>query len=75
MEWIQSSFCDTSSCVQAAWTKSSFSADSHCVEARSDENVILVRNSRFPDGPSLGFTRDEWTAFISGAKAGEFDAK
>lgn len=30
--WIKSSFCDTSACVQMAWIKSSHSMTSDCVE-------------------------------------------
>jgi len=35
--------------------------------------MIVVGNSRFPDGPFLFYTKDEWTAFLDGAKKGEFD--
>jgi Domain of unknown function (DUF397) len=36
--------------------------------------VVVVRHSKDPDGPKLLFTLDEWRAFISGAKIGEFDS-
>ena len=32
-----------------------------------------MRNSRYPDGPALVYTRDEMAAFLFGAKDGEFD--
>jgi len=32
-----------------------------------------MRNSRFPDGPVLVYTRAEINAFLAGAKDGEFD--
>jgi hypothetical protein len=32
-----------------------------------------MRNSRFPEGPALVYTRAEITAFVLGAKDGEFD--
>lgn len=35
--------------------------------------LIAVRDSKDPDGPKLFFTSDEWTAFIRGVKADEFD--
>jgi hypothetical protein len=58
-----------------AWTKSSHSgALGNCVEvARLNGGDIAMRNSRFPDGPALVYTRDEITAFLAGAKDGEFD--
>jgi len=34
---------------------------------------IAVRNSRFPAGPALVYTRAEIAAFLAGAKDGEFD--
>ena len=32
-----------------------------------------MRNSRFPTGPVLLYTQAEITAFLAGAKDGEFD--
>lgn len=57
------------------WKKSVRSgAVGNCVElARLDGGGIAVRNSRFPDGPALIYTRAEMAAFLAGAKDGEFD--
>ena len=35
--------------------------------------AVAVRNSRDPRGPALVYTRAELTAFLLGAKNGEFD--
>jgi len=35
---------------------------------------VAVRNSRHPEGPALVYTRAEITAFVEGAKDGDFDA-
>jgi hypothetical protein len=43
---------------------------STCVEVAF---VILVRDSKNPDGPVLGFTETEWRDFTDGVKQGEFD--
>ncbi len=49
------------------------------MEVAITPEVIMLRNSRDPDGPVLRFTRAEWLAFLggeqdaSGAKGGEFD--
>ncbi|HKT05478.1 MAG TPA: DUF397 domain-containing protein, partial [Rugosimonospora sp.] len=32
-----------------------------------------VRDSKDPHGPVLEFTAAEWSAFVDGAKGGEFD--
>jgi hypothetical protein len=37
------------------------------------DGEIAVRNSRFPAGPALVYTRAEIAAFLAGAKDGEFD--
>ncbi|MBE9375122.1 DUF397 domain-containing protein [Saccharopolyspora sp. HNM0983] len=58
-----------------AWRKSRYSgAVGNCVEVASlIDGGIAVRNSRFPDGPALVYTREEIAAFVHGAKDGEFD--
>jgi hypothetical protein len=57
-----------------AWRKSRHSNPSgNCVEtADLPTGGIAVRNSRFPDGPALIFTRAEWEAFVRGARDGDF---
>ncbi|ADI11641.1 hypothetical protein SBI_08523 [Streptomyces bingchenggensis BCW-1] len=59
----------------ARWTKASASDGiGDCVElARVNETEVAVRNSRFPDGPALVFTRSEFIAFLDGASQGEFN--
>lgn len=61
--------------ADARWRKSSYSgAYGNCVEvATLDSGEIAMRNSRFPSGPALIYTRDEIAAFVAGAKDGEFD--
>jgi hypothetical protein len=57
------------------WQKSAHSnPNGACVEvARLPDGEIAVRNSRFPGGPALVYTRAEIAAFLAGAKDGEFD--
>jgi hypothetical protein len=60
----------------ARWIKSSVSTgNGACVEVASiREDEVLLRNSRDPEGLVQTFTKAEWTAFLAGVKAGEFDA-
>ncbi|QGK69322.1 DUF397 domain-containing protein [Allosaccharopolyspora coralli] len=60
---------------EASWRKSARSgALGNCVEVSAlDGGDVAVRNSRFPDGPALLYTRAEMAAFVAGAKDGEFD--
>ncbi|SDK43347.1 protein of unknown function [Streptomyces indicus] len=57
------------------WQKSRHSnSQGACVEfARLSEGRVAVRNSNFPDGPALVYTRAEIEAMLLGVKDGEFD--
>jgi hypothetical protein len=58
------------------WRKSIHSnSTGNCVElAELPDGAIAVRNSRFPEGPALIYTRDEIRALVLGVKDGEFDS-
>ena len=55
------------------WRKSEFCANSGCVEIAANDGAYFVRDSKDPDGPLLTFDHSEWTAFVSGVRAGNFD--
>jgi hypothetical protein len=57
------------------WQKSRHSnSKGNCVElAALEGGAVAMRNSRFPDGPALIYTRDEIEALLLGVKDGEFD--
>ena len=61
--------------TEATWEKSRHSnPNGACVEvAHLASGEIAMRNSRFPDGPALVYTRAEIAAFLAGAKDGQFD--
>lgn len=59
-----------------SWIRSSFSngnGGNNCVEIAFLGETVVVRDSKNPTGPPLVFTLAEWTAFLAGAHAGEFD--
>jgi hypothetical protein len=59
---------------QSRWIKSSRSgANNNCVEVANLDNGRAVRDSKNPAGPVLNFTADQWSAFTTGVRAGEFD--
>ena len=64
-----------SSLTDVAWKKSRYSnPNGECVEvAVLPTGEIAIRNSRYPSGPALVYTRAEIAAFLAGAKDGEFD--
>jgi hypothetical protein len=60
-----------------SWTKSSFSSmNGNCVEiSRLTVDRIGVRDTKDGDsGPVLFFTSAEWSAFLAGAREGQFDS-
>jgi hypothetical protein len=63
----------------AKWRTSSYSGGTgNCVEVAADltpndSPVTAVRDSKDPDGPTLAFRPDDWTAFTLKVKAGLFD--
>lgn len=45
-----------------------------CVEVSvTSTGHRVVRNSLRPGGAAVAFTPEEWTAFLDGAKGGQFD--
>ena len=58
----------------ATFRTASGCSDKSCVEVALAEGIIGVRDSKDKGrGPVLAFTEAEWTSFLAGAKAGEFD--
>ena len=57
------------------WRKSSYSGNSgNCVEVAGNlPGIVVVRDSKDPDGPNLIFNPDEWEVFAAGIRGGEFD--
>ena len=60
------------------WHVSSASSGAgQCVEAalddRGDEEAVVVRHSKHPEGPTIRYTLAEWNAFLIGVRNGEFE--
>lgn len=69
-EWRRASSCDTGNCVEVQ-----YGCDAgQCVEVSTSAGMRWVRDSKGgTDSGVLMFTEEEWQAFITGVKAGEFD--
>jgi Domain of unknown function (DUF397) len=64
----------TSELLALNWRKARMSTNNGaCLEVASVPGKIALRDSKDPSGPMLVYTPDEWTAFLDGAKNGEFD--
>lgn len=56
------------------WSKAHRStANGACVEIASTVGKVAMRDSKDPDGPILVYTPAEFSAFLEGARNGEFD--
>ena len=44
-----------------------------CVQVAATEQGVLLGNTRQPTGPVISYTPDEWHAFVTGIKKGDFD--
>ena len=53
------------------WRTSSKSQGTNCVEVAADVDAVFVRDSKDRGGPVLGFSRQEWSAFLSSLKSGD----
>ncbi|WBB74049.1 DUF397 domain-containing protein [Micromonospora sp. WMMD1128] len=56
------------------WKKSTRSNEGNCVEVATPPQVVMVRDSKDRQGPTLAFTSPSWTGFVQGLKSGTFDA-
>lgn len=60
--------------LNGEWRKSTRSGGGdNCVEVRRNGSLIETRHSQRPDAEIIAYTETEWSAFLDGAKAGEFD--
>jgi ArsR family metal-binding transcriptional regulator len=58
---------------ELTWYRGGRCESSSCIEVAFRGNKVLVRNSNFPNGAVLIFTREEWDTFTAGAFAGDFE--
>ena len=56
------------------WRRSSACADRPAWRSPSAAEHMYLRDGKQPDDVVLRFTRAEWEAFLTGMKAGDFDA-
>jgi hypothetical protein len=52
---------------------SSFCSEGGCVGVAIEPGEVIVVDTKSDDAPALRFTPAEWSAFVAGVKAGEFD--
>jgi hypothetical protein len=55
------------------WRTSRTCEGGACVGVARQGEFIIVGNTANPEAPVSRFTAQEWTAFLAGAKLGDFD--
>jgi hypothetical protein len=55
------------------WRRASRCGTNACVEVAEIDGSRFLRDAKDPNGAVLAFSPAEWAAFLSAAKAGEFD--
>lgn len=56
-----------------AWRVSSMCDNGACVGVARQGEFVIIGNTGDPEGLVSKFTVEEWSAFLAGAKLGEFD--
>lgn len=58
------------------WRKSSYSggANGECLEVADGHASVPVRDSKTPTGPTLAFSPQGWSGFVTAVKRGELSA-
>ncbi|SDT72361.1 DUF397 domain-containing protein [Actinoplanes derwentensis] len=54
------------------WRRSRRCSTGACVEVARVAERVLIRDSKMPTGAILAFTHEEWDAFVTGVKDGDF---
>lgn len=44
-----------------------------CIRVAPHKVIIVIGDSKYPDGPVLSYSHDEWFAFVKGIRQGDFD--
>jgi hypothetical protein len=45
----------------------------NCVRVAASGDVIVIGDSKSPDGPILTYSQSEWITFVEGIRHGDFD--
>ena len=67
---------DGPNCVEVGVYKKAEASgpNGNCIEiAGAEQGGVLLRDSKNPDAAPFWFSPGEWTAFLDGARKGEFD--
>ncbi len=58
---------------ELVWHRRTVCESGACVEVAVTGDAVMVRSSLDPEATPVTLSRDEWRAFLAGAKEGAFD--
>jgi hypothetical protein len=61
--------------LQWRTARASANGGGNCVEVAVAGRIVLVRNSRDPEGAVLAFAATQWDAFVRAARGGAADGR
>lgn len=64
---------DASPLGELAWRVAPECDGGSCVRVAQKGEMVLIGDSKDPDGPVLAYTHAEWRTFTEGIKHGHFD--
>jgi Domain of unknown function (DUF397) len=44
-----------------------------CIRVAPHKGMIVIGDTKNPDGPVLSYSHDEWLTFVKGIRQGDFD--
>lgn len=66
-------FDDPSAPGTLAWRVARDCDAGSCVRVAPSADMIVIGDTKNPNGPVLAYSRAEWVAFVTGIRAGDFD--
>jgi hypothetical protein len=64
---------DVSSLGELPWRVARHCEAGSCVQIAHKDGMVLIGDSKDPDGPVLAYSQAEWRTFAEGIKLGDFD--
>ncbi len=58
---------------ELSWRVARHCDSTNCVRVAPSGNMIVIGDSKNPEGPTLAYDRAEWRTFVEGIRHGDFD--
>lgn len=58
---------------EVSWRVARLCNGGACVRVATNGDMVLIGDSKNPDGPVLSYSREEFRTFVHGVRQGDFD--